>query len=403
MIKIKDPKMFWLILYVAINIIATIIMYSTGELIGDTKGNQVFDNSMLLLAMVSVISSYVVICYFLFKLFKKVRVTKIQVYNEIGTHNKLGLIILVSQISFLFFNYINGVNIAGSNNIRTDSIFAIFWALFPVDALFLIYYAVARDSKYFKINLAAYLISSIARGWAGAFLIVIFMEFCRLYRSKSIRFRYVLFATALLLLFYPVLNSIKFYVRLGMPEGGIAQFLDESYLSSIYHGVLHLIERIQITSVLVEVIRIKDTLGDAFSSGAFSPFWHEGLHGIIYDRLFDIPKKYPLSVAFTEYGSFNWEFEVGNWNTNTSLASWFFIAPSLSVFYVFYIFLVCFISYFIMMKISSKDSAKDLLWLSWLFYVIPPWFGTFIQFIYALIVFLFLKILISNIYKKRAV
>ena len=55
--RIKDPKIAWLLLYVFVNVVATIIMLTTGQLIGDAAGNRVYDTDILLLASFLVIFS----------------------------------------------------------------------------------------------------------------------------------------------------------------------------------------------------------------------------------------------------------------------------------------------------------------------------------------------------------
>ncbi len=74
------------------------------------------------------------------------------------------------------------------------------------------------------------------------------------------------------------------------------------------------------------------------------PSWWEGLHGIVFDRLLGNSNNIPFSVAFTKYGSFNWDFEIGNWNTNTAYASWFFVTIPYSALFILQFFtLFCFI------------------------------------------------------------
>ncbi|MCU4316007.1 oligosaccharide repeat unit polymerase [Acinetobacter bereziniae] len=410
--RIHDPKLFWLSLYVFINILAAIIMYNTGKLIGDVTGNNLYSTDALFVAVSMVVFSYTLILVVFFKLVRKIKIRTISFGDgEKSVYSKIGFLLIILQILFMAFNVLNGVNTAGSNNIRVDSIFSFFWVLVPVDALFLIFYGVARNNKYFKINLCIYLISNLIRGWAGVFLIVAFMEWCHNYRARKIRPKYVFLAILLVMLLYPVINAIKFYIRMRPDNFSFAGFLDVfdnaldglGYMDAIYLGVLHIVERIQTTSILIMVIQLKDSLYTEYMNGAFTPFWWEGLHGLIIDKLIGNEKSIPLSVAFTEYGIFNWEFDVGNWNTNTAYASWFFIEPYLIPLYLFYTLFICFLSYALIKKISSSVFALDLLWLIWLLYLLPPWFGTFVQFIYALFIFLILKIIYGQILVKKRV
>lgn len=410
--RARDPKNFWLFLYIFINILATIIMFNTGELIGDVAGNRLYNTDVLFFSAFLVIISYVFILVFLFKIMIRINIKTIFFGNsENPIYSFIGIFLIIFQTLFMAFNVLNGVNIAGSINVRADSIFSFFWALMPVDALFLIFYGVARDNKYFKLNLCLYLLSNLIRGWAGVFLIIAFMEWCFAYRKGKINIKHIFVFSIVAIIFYPIINAAKFYIRTSSNDFSVAGFFEVfatvsdniGYIDAIYLGVLHIVERIQTTSILVMVIQLKDSLYSGYLNGVFSPFWWEGLHGIIIDRLFGNIKEMPLGVAFTKYGTFNWEFEVGNWNTNTAYPSWLVIVPYLAPIYLFYTILLCFISYFLIKKISSSTSALDLLWLTWLLYLLPPWFGTFVQFIYALFIFLILKIIYGQILVKKRV
>ncbi len=219
MIKIKDPKEIWLLTFVLLNIVAGLIMYSTGELIGDVKGGTVYDYTVLFCATLMVILSYYLILGPLFRFFGRIKINQVMPSFDNGVvENSIGLLILFFQILYIAFNVIYGVNVAGANNAKSNGLIAIFWALFPIDSIFLIFYGVARDNKYFKINALVYLVSNVLRGWAGVFLFFIFMEWCRLYRNGKVKISKTLIVFVAVLVVYPVLNGIKFYIRVN--QGG---------------------------------------------------------------------------------------------------------------------------------------------------------------------------------------
>lgn len=411
--KINEPKNIWFCIYIFSNIIALIIMMNSNKLIGDVAANSIQDSDNLFVALFFVIFSYFFVLVFLFNIIKKVRINKIKYEDHIENkiYRVIGFLILIFQIFFIFFNINNGINIAGSANVKAESVFSFFWVFLPIDALFIIYYGVARGDKFFKLNLIIYVISNVMRGWSSVFFLLVFMEWCYAYRNNKINYRYVFSCLFILILIYPYLNIVKYFFR---SYSGVfsLDYLVEiyhinygniSYFESITLGLTRFIERVQTTSILAVVIEIKDRLYLGYINGVFSPFWKEGLHGIFIDRFLGNEKSMPLGVAFTNYAIFDWDFEIGSWNTNTGFASWFFIAPYLIPFYLFYTIFVCFISYFLIKKISSKAVALDLLWFIWLIYIMPPWFGTFIQFIYALFLFLFLKFSLGFLIKKYKV
>lgn len=203
-----------------------------------------------------------------------------------------------------------------------------------------------------------------------------------------------------MLILYPLLTIAKWVIRASggrdfsfevLYDAVFKNLNEQSYLDLIYFGLEHIIGRLQLTSILNEIINMKDKLQFLYQKNDFQPFWMEGLHGIFIERLFYGEKTRNLGVAFTEYANFNWIFEVGDWNINVSLPAWFFISPWFSILYLLYIFSLCFFSVFLVKLIGQTNSARDLIWLSWLVYLVPLWLGTFVALIYTLFVFLLLK------------
>ena len=397
----------WLLGFIIINVIATFIMNTNLELIGDLAGTSVNDVLDLWLALFYISISYIIIMSFVFSNFMKIKFKKIKFDKNndvIGT--RLGIIISVLQILFFIFNSFYGVNTAGSNNTRVDTPLAFIWVLIPADTLFVIYYAYYRNNRMFKLNLVIWLLSNFLRGWMGVFLFVIFFEWCLMYRKGVITYGKVILASIVILVVYPLLSVVKWVMRASggesIPVKDIATNLStnlagQDYIQLIHAGFEHIISRLQLTSVLTEVINMKDKLQVHYEAGHFLPFWMEGLHGIVIERLLYDQKTMYLGTAFTEYANFGWEFVVGDWNINLSLPAWFIIAPYFSVFYIIYILLLCFFSIMLMKSIGETKSSNDLIWLVWFVYLIPLWLGTFVAFIYAMFVFLILKFIFSKI------
>ena len=382
-------------------------MLDRGELIGDLDGILIHSNEALLWATVLVVASYLIILGPVFNFISRIKIKSINFgTNEPEIGRKFGIVLIILQLLFLVFNLLTGVNVAGSNNTNTDSFFAMLWVLFPVDALFLIYYGTYRESKYFYLNLVVWLFSNTLRGWGSVVLTVIFLEWCRtFYNKKVMKFRVVI-SGLFLLLCYPLLSILKFSMRasvetglslVALADGFSANLKSSDYLSLIVDGLNHLIGRIQSVSYTVDVMRLSHLLQTKFASGEFSPFWKEGLHGIMYDRLFFGERQNFIGVAFTEYENFSFIYDVGDWNVSLGYPSWFFIAPFLTPVYIAYTIFLAFISFYLVKKIGMSLLSKDMLWYIWLLYLMAPWFMNFTAFIYALCVFLVMKIVLARL------
>lgn len=396
-----NPYSVWIAFIVAVNLIGAYLIYSGGNLIGDLTGHPLHSENALLVASFLVVTSYFVLLGPVFSFISKIKIQKLKFGSEERSFGvRFGLLLVVAQVLYVFFNFSNNVNIAGSSSQRADSIFSLFWVLLPVDMLFMVYYGLYRDSKYFNLNLTIWLLSNLLRGWAGVFLAVIFMESCKYMRRKKISVVHVFLIIILVLSVYPFATNLKWLIRASSSTGltidsildGFSSSQDFDFLAMIVSGLEHIIGRLQSVSFLVDVIRLSDLLQSKFMSGDFAPFWMEGLHGIMYEKIIYGQKPVYIGTAFTGYESFNFVYEVGDWNVSLGYMSWFFIAPYHMPIYVAYTFLLAFISFWLMKKIGATTSSKDMLWYSWFAYLLAPWFATFVVFIYALFLFLILKI-----------
>jgi hypothetical protein len=405
-VKNSTPSLVWQWSYILINVIAFLWMLSTKELMGDAQGLTLQRPEWLIMACVAVVAGYWFLLGPVFRLIGSLPVSKIRFGPQLGfVDDRLGIFLAVAQLAFMAFNIVFGVNVAGSGDARVDSSFSLLWVALPVDSLFLIYYAVARDSRFFRFNLVIYIVSNVMRGWLGIFLFVIFLEMCNAARSKKIRWRSLGLVAIVVLVCYPVMLNLKWLLRAATAPnfslwdglGNIVETLStEDYLDIIGAGVMQIIGRLQITSSVEEVIRYSSQLQHAFSLGTFKPFWLEGIHGIVYDRLMYGENRPAIGVAFTAIGEFGGDFDVGSWNTNTGWVGWFFVAPLLVPFLIAYTLALCYLGFYFAKKLDMSAMLQDLVWFAWLVYILPGWLAAFVGFVYSLFVFLALKLTFSH-------
>lgn len=407
LIKKRGPANVWLWSYILFNVFGTIWMLCNGELIGDVQGIVLQHVQWLVIACVVVVLSYWVLLGPVFDFFSKMPIKTLSLRATPKLVNdRIGVFLMIAQLAFFAFNLIYGVNVAGSGTAKADTSLGMVWVLLPVDSLFLIYYGAERDNKYWWANLLIYVASNVARGWLGIFLFIIFLEMCRASRRGAIQWKALIPIGFITILLYPIILNLKWVFRAAASTDfsiadGIVNFsqtmFESNYIEVISGGVMQIIARLQITSLVEEVIRYSDNLQRAFELGLFKPFWLEGLHGIVYDRVMYGENRAPIGVAFTTIGDFGGDFSIGDWNTNTGWVGWLFVTPVCIPFFLAYTALLCYLSFFLAKKISAGSLLKDLLWFSWLIYLLPGWFGSFVGFIYSLTVYLILKFVFSSI------
>lgn len=401
MIRLDSGRSLWLVLYLACNVVAAAIMLVSGENMGDVAMAPVPGPRVVLGALLCVLVSYALILGPLFSFLARgvSSVRKVSIADP-AELNRMGLIVLALQVAFFAFNEVYGVNVAGSRGKSADTPLSMFWVFVPIDAIFLIYFSLSGSSKYKGLNLAVWVLSSLVRGWAGIFVFLLYFWVVRSMRAGKLTVVRFAASMAVALIAFPVISNLKWIVRAGELSNGsafevIAKVAErvsaEDYSNLVIEGGVKLVERIQVVSVLSEVIEQRELLRREFYKGGFQPFWSEGLHGIIYDRLAGNQRAVPLGVYFTNFINTAFSFEQGDWNVNTSYVAWLVVLPSAAVGYIFYTFMLCAISVGIGRKIENGEQFMDVVWLAWLIYLLPPWWTTFVQFIYAMVVFYLLR------------
>lgn len=406
--KMRVP-LFWQWTYILVNVFALLSMLLTGELMGDAQGLTLQSSARLVIAGVAVVVSYWFLLGPLFNLIGRLHVAPLRFGPNLDlVEDRMGLFLIGAQLLFMAFNILFGVNVAGSATARTESSLSLLWIALPVDSLFLIYYAAARQSRFFRLNFLIYVLSNVMRGWTGIFLFVIFLEMCRASRAGKIRWRTIAPIGVAVLIFYPVLLNIKWLLRgaaatdvsiLDGVDGLLQSLTADDYLNIVVDGVMQIVGRLQITSSVEEVIRFCGQLHHAFDMHSFKPFWLEGLHGIVYDRLMFGENRPAIGVAFTSIGEFPGDFDIGSWNTNTGWVGWLFVLPLWFPVFVLYTVALFYLCLYLAKKLGMNELLRDLVWFACLVYVLPGWLGAFVGFVYSLFVFLLLKLSFSYLPK----
>jgi hypothetical protein len=399
--KKQGPTQIWMWAYILVNVVATWWMLFHGELIGDLQGQPVTSAQRLLWACVMVVSAYWLLLGPAFNFFARLP-SKALLFGVPSTllENRLGKFILLAQITFAIFNVSYGVNIAGSNEGRGEAPLGFVWVLLPIDSLFMVYYATSRESRWWLPNLLVYIASNMIRGWSGFFFYIIFIEMCRTARRGVIRWKYIVPIGVVVILLYPLLLNLKWVFRAAASSDisiadGMFGFLD-SMLSSDYaevigDGIMQIVARLQTTALVEAVMRYSSEVHHAFELGTFQPFWLEGIHGIVYDAVVSGTRRFSLGVVFTTIGGFAGDFDLGSWNTNTGWVGWLIVAPEWAPVLLLYTAALCYATIFLAKKIGMTPLFRDLIWFSWMVYLIPGWLGAFVGFVYTLAVFLALK------------
>ena len=304
----------WIAIYVLANLIGAIIFGVSGEMDGDLIGYPLPSYSILLIATISVVASYLFWMGPVFNFMSSIRVKKLIVagkHSIVAREGRIvGVFVLIVQLCFLLFNFSEGVNVAGS---RLHSVSAIryIWILLAPDALFLVYYGAFRKSSLFGSNLAIYLISNVVRGWLGTWLIIFFIEGAYRIREGRLNWKVIVIIIALFVPFVPILIELKWTIR-ELGAGGISG-LDEAF-SRLGTFVVHMdwweafseairpiVMRFQHLANVVAIMDKQDMLSAGLANGEFSYFFEEGLPQYTIKKIFGLSVVPDIHIMLLTY------------------------------------------------------------------------------------------------------
>ena len=418
MFDMVNPRKWWLLGFAAINAFAGVYMSVTGELIGFGPGNVIPSKSVVLEVTVATVVALILVLGVLFD-FLSLRLRPKSAFNRgvaLAKHevpvrrpdpSVLGHVIIALQLCGIAIGIWFGYKIAGrADDLTFHPLKSLWLYLVPIDALFLLYFSIFRSDRLAHLNLVVWLGWGFIRGWTGGFVAIAFLESCRLLREKPAKAKWLLACSLLAFaLIGPVLQVTKASIRASDGNAGISEIAsvviaEIDGIEFWWAAVFQTVERLQTVSTTVEVARQASLFQSEYRSNKILPFYYEGPHAVILRHIVpDVRGVLPVGVAFTDITDTKFGFEsiTGNWNANIGFVGWLIIAPSSTPLYLLYMICLCAMSCRLVLSVANTESARDVLWYSWGFYLMAPWQSVFIQFLYAV---LLLKLLIHISNKK---
>jgi hypothetical protein len=404
------PAYIWIGFYLAINIVACFLILNDGRLLGETANIDLHENTPVVLICCVVLLTYILPLGSVFnRLYKLPAAFAPSVPTTQNSGRDIGMILLVLQVGFILFILTEGVFIAGSNE-RSTSLWSQFFVLFSSDTLFLLYYAFYRDSKLYMPNLVAVIISSLLRGWIGIFMTLVLLESMRLIRRREISMAKIGVAATLILVMFPFLQILKLEIRasamgVSLDYANLITSLSSSFelenFINVFYGAFQLfVDRLQILSQYIVVFQNAGSLSEQYQSGNILPYWLDGIHGVAYYRLLGDAMPDNLGVHLAKLlDPLNTDV---NWNSNPGLLAWVMINPLVSIAYGSYLFFIVYCTLiFIKSLRHGQAEVRDVIWFSWLAYLIPGWTGSLFLFLHTAVVFYFMHLIRRMFVSRR--
>ena len=403
-----NPRIVWTWFFVLVNVVCGFVIFETNGLLGEASGVDLDKMSSVFWVTLLVASSYLIILLWVFPAFSKIKVRG-YVWWSRDLGNAVGFLILILQIGYIAFFEKTGTGVAGSQ-VRSDSVLSPLWVLISCDSLLFIYYGFYRSSRLFLPNLIIGIVSNLLRGWNGIFMIILFMESARLMRTGRLKLRHLAIAGILVVVGYPVIFVLKFQMRAQLSHGfsvsdltalltAVLANIDASgYIDIVKLSLLGMFARLQIVSDAIVVFQSSHHIGNGIANGSVSPFWREGLLGLVSDRISG--NRMPdLGVALADVID---PWHTDNWNANPSYIGWLFVLPLWTPIYILYTWTIGGISVCLVKMMKPDQMALDMLWFAWCMYLIPGWLASFVLFTFSLVVFWLLHLVAILFFRWKA-
>lgn len=415
--KLNYFRVFWLAIYVVAAIAAGYLFMVRGMLGGDLVGVPLSDFvgvplpdiRTLIVAASCVILSYLVWMGPVFWVMEKITVSPwVERWKEKGLpddHSQISICVLILQIAFLVYCFMEGVGTAGSIK-RTDLALKYIWILMPADAIFFVYYALYRKSHWFIPNLVVYVLSNMSRGWLGFWLIILFLEGSYRFREAKIDLKKVLAAIALFFYLVPYLIEVKWAIRkfgnayIFNWENFIGVIRKVDWWESIVRATESLLMRLQHLDVVIVIAHNAATLSERLQNREFLYFFEEGLPQFTIERLLGWPRISDIHIKLLDYFAVEHAPAGVVSNTHTGLVGWFWIAPEWALEYVFYVGVLTWLGIWLAKKMGASAGVNDLVWFAALVWLMNGWFGAYIEFLQALVLVIIARFAINKLNNK---
>lgn len=388
--RLSRGASYWTLLYICINLIASVIILNNNQLIGDVDQSS-YSSDWLICFSFFTLSISVLSVYFLYNLALKIPALS----NDIPVKYLSSIVVSFYLIAFIFYVNSTGAFIAASNVRGGDTLSAIF-TIFSPDALFLLYFASRSNRQFNNPVLIIWIISSLQRGWFSFIFPLIALKFFELMRSGKIKFKHLLIFIVIVAA-YPFFDIIKVYVRhtdnFSLADMfnnliNVSSALDINYVNTMLIAFEKIIGRLQLVS---HITYIADNL-EYFSSQILSeqvvPFWREGIYGVALDRFSGVNHPMEIPQALAAFINPNLD---SSWNVNPSIIGWLMIYHSYFPAVLIYICLISIFFIWISRSISRDPVFLDFIYFLLITLLIPGWVAQLIIFINTFFIYLIIK------------
>lgn len=375
------------LMYFIPNAIAVAIFGTQGIVGGDVKDIFINNNNVFLVGFAEII--LILIFLFLLNLTQSFAIRhKISFLSK--REKQFGIVVLLLQIGFLFFNIVYGAGIAGEMADVNNPIKYVF-IIFQIDYLAIVFLAFSKRKGHFALNAVIYLLSNSFRGWvAGAILNLAVVLLIRFYEEKRIPLKNFVVLVAIIVLSSPIVMQIKDVTRAARGDAlAAAEFIDgqndkKNALESIEDGAGRTFYRLQHISETYFLVENITAIQENYQNNKITPFYMDGFVQKFFEKQF-LSRSTINNWAATELIGRQFNIHVG-------ILPWLITSPFSMVFYIPYLLLLAFVATVLATKVLGRSGGDVVFYFSFL-YLMHGWLSAFIGVVIALFwVNLFLRL-----------
>lgn len=304
-------------------------------------------------------------------------------------------ILLLLQLSFLAFNSYYEVNLAGvEDEAQGNALFRLAFSIAQPDLLFLLIATGIRSNRWFWINVFTYGISLLLRSWIGGLYLIAIIVAIRQYPIKISRnnLRLMLGVLIVGVITLPLIVSAKWFFRSGAGISEAFDFLAEvGYLKYLIESLIYVANRFQHLGHVALLAENARSLGEAYETGAFIPYWMDGAPQWFLMRLNGVDiVTFNKFIVRSIFDSTNMAYA-----TNPGVAGWFLVLGQSGLYLAAYLLVVTLIPSILVLRLAGY---KYLLLVSCfnLIYLFHGWIGAYFNLVLYLLTLLSVKRLLGS-------
>lgn len=379
--------------YLSFNAIAFAASAYSGVLSGDFIGftAPAVATGLALLALITL--SYLFVLFPMFGACRHVGRFSRPRLDAASQPTKVHLLVMALLLFQLLFGIATDVGTAGAFA-RTDNPLRFIVYIVPIDLVALVYLAAADNRRLYKANVALYLVSSLTRGWSFG---IVFLLAIAAIRVGGVKFTLgrTLVALGFFAVAAPLILMLRFLVREVGGGVGVAELFEYAELaldgSNLYLYILGFAaDRLQHFTSVAHILENRATIAAAFDAGEFRPFFLDGTYFAPLAALAGRPLPLELNSWMTAHFH-GLDFDAVAYNTHLGIAGWPIAVPALLPVYLLYVGGLGMFSVLVSRATGSR-AVIELTWLMWLLFLMNGWFGAFVSYLVALLLFRLLQL-----------